>query len=198
MQVILDLGSGSTCRNNILYGQHMIDKIAEVDNKKHEIVLKMQLFRDQPPNEHLKKNVFAAMYIYAERLGYKMTASVFDLESLKFLLTFKDLPFIKIACRPDLYWLIGEIPRKIPVYVSCDDASTVPQHENIIELFCVPDYPADIKDYNDVLCEVDEDAVSDHSPGIDLIKEHHNLISIWEKHFKLEDSTGPDAGPFEL
>jgi sialic acid synthase SpsE len=196
MEIILDLGSGNTCRNSIEYGKRMIDEITKVDNKKHDLVLKMQLFRDQPPNEHLKKNVFAAMYDYSKIKGYKMTASVFDLESLKFLLTFKDLPFIKIACRPELYWLIGEIPRKMPVYMSLSlkDYWQKAYPDDITQLFCVPKYPAKTTDYK--LPTADHaSCISDHTIGLDLLKEARPTI--WECHFVLEhDDNNPDGGPW--
>jgi sialic acid synthase SpsE len=203
MQIVLDLGSGNTCGNSIDYGIKMIDEIIAVDNHKHEIILKMQLFKDQPPNEHLKRNVFAAMFEYARLKGYKMTASVFDMESLKFLLTFKDLPFIKIACRPDLKWIIGEVPRKIPVYASADFSySNIESKEEI--LFCIPKYPAQIKEYlpveGECCCSMPNVInISDHTIGIELFKRYKDKLHIWEKHFVLEyNDTNPDAGPFAI
>jgi hypothetical protein len=63
--------------------------------------------------------VFEYAYYYARDKGYKTTASVFDEFSLYCLLKY-NIPFVKIANRPDLYWLAGEVPRKIPVYMSGD------------------------------------------------------------------------------
>ena len=200
MEIILDLGSGNTCRNDIGYGKRMIDEVAAIDTRKHKVIFKMQLFRDQPPNEHLARNVFANMYAHAKQLGYQMTASVFDTESLKFLLTFKDLPFIKIACRPELYWLIGEMPRNIPVYASMSFDTIIDfPWNNGISLFCIPKYPAPFEDYDKYLSESEMCAVSDHSPGLELFKKYQDTLSIWEKHLVLEhDDKNPDGGVFAV
>ncbi len=45
-------------------------------------------------------------------LDMKLTASVFDLNSLKFLLKF-DVPFIKVSCNKDKYNLVDHIPRAL-------------------------------------------------------------------------------------
>jgi len=203
MQIVLDVGSGNTI-TSFEVAKRVVDEISKVDNGKHEIILKAQLFRDQPPNEHLKKNVFVALWEYGNNHGYKVTASVFDLESLKFLLSFRDLPFIKIACRPELYWLIGEIPRRTSVYVSYKptllkamDMVTQPviAEALITELLCIPEYPAKIEDYGDAL--LGYAYVSDHTVGLELLKKWRP--EIWEKHFVLKhDDTNPDAGPFAI
>jgi sialic acid synthase SpsE len=189
-QIILDLGSGNTCKNDIDIARRMIDEVAAIDTKKHEVVFKMQLFEEAPPNVPLDKGVYWAAMKHAQAKGYRMTASVFDLTSLNFLLRY-DIPFVKIACRPELYWLIGEVPRKVPVYVSVPAASLVEILEsNVTKLICVPHYPAKIEDYPSV------PQFSDHTVGLDLY--HFAQPKIWEKHLKLPDSTGPDAGPFAI
>lgn len=197
MQVILDVGSGNTCRNDPYICKRMVDEIARVDNHRHEIILKAQLFRDRPPNERLKRNVFAYWYGYAKDMGYSMTASVFDLESLKFLLSFKNIPFVKIANDRSLDWLIGEIPRKIPVYQSVgswEEYGNIDNSSNVARLACVSEYPAMSSDYEKAFDELIPYGLSDHTIGLDLAKEHRPQI--YECHFALEDSTGLDAGPW--
>ncbi|MFA5715059.1 MAG: hypothetical protein WC998_04935, partial [Candidatus Paceibacterota bacterium] len=103
-QIILDFGSGNTHKNNWDYLKRMIDELKAVDTGKHEIIIKHQLFKAAGDNLPLDPWVFDAAYDYAKKLGYKTTSSVFDLESLKFLLNY-DIPFVKIANRRDLDWL---------------------------------------------------------------------------------------------
>ena len=90
--IILDFGSGNTCKNSRRYITQMIDELAAVDTGKQEIVIKWQLFADCQPNIPLEYHVFDYAYQYAKHLGYKTTASVFDMESLCYLLSY-DIPF---------------------------------------------------------------------------------------------------------
>ena len=195
--IILDMGSGNTCKNDVLYVERMIDELAAVDTGKHEIVIKWQLFTECPPNEVLWLAVFDYAYEYAKKKGYQTTASVFDLDGLQFLLKY-DIPFVKLANRPDLYWLAGEVPRKIPVYVSTGGAE-YPDIADVL-LYCVSKYPAEVKDYknkmllNDMLGLNDYIGLSDHTTDFTLY--HKYKPSIYECHYRLADSTGPDAGLF--
>jgi len=198
-QIILDIGSGNTCKNQNRTVRKLFNAIKAVDTGKHEVILKAQLFQCQPPNALLDHQTFRYMYAYGNELGYRVTASVFDMVSLHYLLKF-EVPFIKIACRPDLYWLIGEIPRRIPVYVSYNPVSLLRVADMITQphdiegavtkLLCVPKYPADPSDYG----IKDYPYVSDHTIGLELWNQY--LLDIWEKHIRLPDSTGLDAGTF--
>jgi hypothetical protein len=121
---------------------------------------------------------------------------VFDLPSLDWLLSWPlpyELPFIKIANNRELDWLIGEIPRKYKVYKS---VSTMKEYYDdreggVYPLFCVSEYPANIKGYPKTVRRI-----SDHTIGLRLW--HRNYPSILEKHYKLSDSTGLDAGDFAI
>ena len=211
-QIILDFGSGNTCRNSVDYAKKMINALDRIDNKKHEVIIKWQLFENPSDSGggslagkdiRLFHDVFYAAYFYANSLGYKCTSSVFDEVSLAFLLQF-DVPFIKIACRPKLYWLIGAVPREIPVYVSidvkCHDAAWANPTKfyrlyDAVQLRCVPKYPAEKEEsrYQGLHFE----NYSDHTSGLDLWYEQQPAI--WEKHFCLEsDLTNPDSGPFAV
>jgi sialic acid synthase SpsE len=191
MQLILDVGSGRSLKDRFVV-QDVVDAIKEVDSGKHQIVLKAQLFKEAPPNIPLDPLLFDSLYNYGTKVGYKVTASVFDVPSLKFLLNY-DVPFVKIACRPDLYWLIGEIPRKVPVIVSHDmrqDEWDGSRYE-VQWMSCIPEYPAKVSDYGDSSFE----AVSDHTVGWEIFNRPMNKIV--EKHFVMERDPGnPDAGPF--
>lgn len=194
---ILDLGSGNTCRNNPGIIHKMIDAIAEVDPKR-KFILKFQLFQEAPPNIPLSWDCFVIAYDYAQKAGYKTTASVFDKESLNFLLKF-DVPFVKLANRPDLYWLIGKVPRKIPVVVSYSHEnnfiSNILFGNNQNYLCCVSEYPAIIDQYENRFDRDSlRDGISDHTENWQLFRDYRPQI--YECHFKLPDSTGPDAGVF--
>ena len=197
-RIILDMGSGNTNKNNWDYTKQMLDELKAVDTGKHEIIIKWQLFKEAGDNIPLNKRIFDLAYVYAEKLGYRTTSSVFDKESLDFLLQF-DVPFIKIANNRSLDWLIGEIPRKVPTYVSY--GSSVDKNFisklNIIPLLCISNYPANIEDYektftNDLLHEYY--GFSDHTTNFGLWYRYQPRII--EMHYGLDDSTGLDAGPF--
>ena len=193
MQIILDVGSGNSLGSDPRYTESVVNAIKEVDSGKHEVILKAQLFQDQPPNKPLRQLVFDRLYDYGAQVGYKVTASVFDIPSLKFLLNY-EAPFIKIACRPDLYWLMGEVPRKVPLYVSyAGNPGATQWGEGVTWLFCIPHYPARKEDYLIARPTI----LSDHTEGLDLFKELKPTI--WEKHFVLErEADNPDAGPFAI
>ena len=214
--IILDFGSGATSKNDVTIVRRMIDELAAVDTGKHTVVIKWQLFTDCPPNIPLQLDVFDYAYNYAKGKGYQTTASVFDMDSLQFLLTY-DIPFIKLANRPDLYWLAGEVPRKIPVYASVGGGhgrAIVLYGQEVLDenidvlLSCVSEYPATVEEYEKWFTFDGGDVkfppgfsgghalyyVSDHTTDFTLY--HKYKPSIYECHYKLNDSTGPDAGPF--
>lgn len=206
-QIIIDLGSGNTCKNDWDYAKRMIDEIDKIDTRKHEVILKWQLFEKAGGNVPLDWYIFNKAYRYAGVLGYKTTASVFDKSSLIYLLEY-DVPFIKIANNRDLDYLIGEIPRRIPVYVSNNDIniySTLKGFGNCNILFCKSSYPASIVDYLELDYFTNKydpdkkvreffDGISDHTTDWQIFNEYNP--NIYECHFKLEDSTGLDAGEF--
>jgi sialic acid synthase SpsE len=185
----------------------MVNELKAVDTGKHEIIIKWQLFKEAEGNIPLNHSMFCFAYDYAKKMGYKTTSSVFDLASLKFLLNY-DIPFVKIANRRDLDWIIGEIPRGIPVYISyknsdelCDLVGKIKtDNGNDKFLQCVSKYPATIADYDEygkwIGLLYKYKAISDHAIGLDLYKKYQPHI--WEKHYKLSDSQGLDAGSFAI
>jgi sialic acid synthase SpsE len=112
-KIILDFGSGNSCKNDKRIAKGMYDELKKVDTGKHEIVCKWQLFEKAGNNIPLYPDVFEYAYDYGTSLGYPVTSSVFDKNSLDFLLDF-DSCFVKIANRKELYSLIGYVPRKNP------------------------------------------------------------------------------------
>ena len=195
--IILDFGSANTHKNDITYLKRMIDELVAVDTRKHEVVIKHQLFKDAPPNIPLHWRVFDFAYWYAEQQGYQTTSSVNDIESLRYLLRY-DVPFVKIANKPELYWLAGEVPRKVPVYIS----GGPDMYANFewdcwgdIPLACVSEYPSTPEMYNEKFgAMLSRGRISDHTTDFQLWYQHQPVT--YEVHYKLSDSTGPDAGPF--
>lgn len=198
MMLVLDVGSGASLPDADT-AHRFVDAIKAVDSGKHDIVLKAQLFTSAPPNTPLAMETFIALWARGREAGYGVTASVFDVTSLQRLLGVTPIPFLKIACRKELYWLAGEVPRKIPVYVSWDCRqpvdSTIPGLLDGCHLLaCVPEYPATIAQYGRSL--LGWAGVSDHTEGWDLFQEWSPVVDVWEKHIVLPDTKGPDVGPW--
>lgn len=203
-QIILDFGSGNTCKNDKAYITKMYDKLKRVDTGKHEVIVKWQLFEKAGDNIPLLPDVFDFAYQYGTSLGYKVTSSVFDKNSLDFLLEY-DVPFIKIANNRNLDWLIGEMPRKIPVCISIGkhDDRIKCFNDNIVAfpldgdnpLYCVSSYPAKHEDYVKSFSQNQlRRGISDHTTDFSLYKKFEPELVEW--HYGLSDSTGLDAGPF--
>jgi len=193
-QIILDY-SANTFKNDKKLIKRGIDEIKKIDSGKHEIIFKAQLFIKAGDNIPCTHESFEYLYEYGNSQGYKVTASVFDKESLDYLLRF-NVPFVKIANRSDLYWLAGEIKRKTPVYVSIKSPvmSDRPKLCDVV-MACVSQYPATIEQYKDSFGgAIWWPNISDHTENWDL----YNLAkpSVYECHYKLNDSTGLDAGSF--
>ena len=189
--IILDFGSGNTCQNNYSIIYRMIDELSKVDSRKQRVIIKWQLFDVAGHNLPLRFDAFDYAYWFAQEYGYETTASVFDADSLKYLLTY-DVPFIKIANRPDLYHLadyIGDNPQK-----HWGDARVLISGKGGEEgMFCVSEYPATVEQY-EKLPLYEGCKISDHTTDFTLY--HKYKPEIYECHYKLSDSTGLDAGSF--
>lgn len=195
--IIADFGSGNTCHNDVAEVRRMIDALAAVDPGR-KAVIKWQLFEPATVEycESLDCLTFQKAYDYAESLGYRTTASVFDMESLDVLLDF-DIPFVKIAAREWCYPLIEQVPRGIPVVVSADSRVNLLRYtmrENMHTMACVPKYPADTAEYERRFGAMLPAGISDHTPDLTLWRKYRPKV--YERHFKLPDSTGLDSGPF--
>jgi len=193
-EIILDF-SANTHKNDLSIIDRAVDEIKAVDTGKHEIVFKSQLFTSAGDNIVCSKDSFSYMHAICKESGYKCTSSVFDKESLDFLLTF-DIPFVKIANNPDLYWLAGEVPKKVRAYQSYTKYGTWLHLFADDYLACISKYPATLKEYEDAFTPNYLRQVSDHTVGLGLFKKYEPYI--WEKHLILDDSTGLDAGPFAI
>lgn len=188
-EIILDFGSGNTCKNDLIYIKKMYDELKKVDTGKHEIIVKWQLFRNDNVNTPLHPNSFNFAYNYGRELGYKVTSSVNDVESLNYLIKF-DIPFVKISNNYNRYFLINLIPNNYKVYVS--GVFSYPK-SNMVVFNCISKYPASIEDYENKFDNLSEN-VSDHTVDFELYKKYNPKCIEW--HYKLSDSTGLHAADF--
>ena len=209
--VVLDVGSGASLPNKKV-AEKVVREIDRLNSRCHRVILKPQLFENIPPNKALELDVFdhfAALVGEAE--GLELACSVFDESSLKTALR-HDLAHIKIACREDLYWLAGKVPREVPLHVSFDFRKAVdqprwpppllpmskpsgvpsPRHVDVW-LICVPEYPAEVSEYVVPRRTNGFESYSDHTVGLDLFESRDILV--WEKHFvmKRDDPSNPDS-----
>jgi len=193
-QIIIDMGSGNTCRNDIKIVKRMIDELHAIDTGKHSIIIKWQLFEQAGQNTPLDIEVFRWAYDYARLHGYKTTASVFDKPSLAYLLCF-DIPFVKLANNRSTDYLIGEAPRRMPIYMSVG-TGLFKVRDGVTMLHCISKYPAKLSEYEHMFGTRYNlmKAVSDHTANFKLWNKYSPEIIEW--HYKLPDSTGLDAGKF--
>ena len=192
-KIILDFGSGNTCKNKKVIIERMYNELKMIDNKKHEIIVKWQLFKRSGSNVPLTEESFDYAYNYGKSLGYDVTSSVFDKESLIFLLNY-DIPFVKLANRRDTDFLINYMPQKMPVYISKTHDLFLPKMERkIVEMWCISRYPAKKHDYEKLDIK-QGDAISDHTEDFSLFNKYKPEVVEW--HYKLDFSTGLDAGSF--
>lgn len=191
--IILDFGSGETCRNDRAIVSRMIHSLARVDTRKEIVVIKWQLFEDIPPLRPLSHSVFDFAYRLAAEYGYETTASVFDKPSLDFLCK-HDVPFVKIACVPELYRFAFEIDGPVVVSVGNHDDYELMQQKDIATMCCLREYPASATKYEVIFSGLLHYGLSDHTTDWYLFNKYEPLL--YEKHFCLPDAEGPDAGPF--
>ena len=194
--IILDMGSGNTCKNDTTIIKKMIDAVKAVDTGKHAIVLKWQLFTSAPPNVPLDRWPFHYAVRYAQEKGYKTTASIFDEESFEYLTGHFSIPFVKIPCREKLYNFVnGQYKDFI---ISVPDRILYDNFPDLVKLCCIPKYPAKVEEYEKTFTKEQLKAgISDHTAGWDLFKKYKPVV--FEKHFVLErDEGNPDAGPFAV
>jgi sialic acid synthase SpsE len=220
-EIILDLGSGETLHQGYdiddwkQNAKKMVDAIAEVDTRKHEIIIKAQLFNQDtiPVLQALSREVFDYLHAYSTGKGYKCTASVFDQESLDYLLNY-DIPFVKIAANPQYWWLGNSIPSNIQIYLSVPNLRAKTAYEVDKTLLCIRNYPATNEEYEKTYflgyekCKEMVDiaellfrtapkiGLSDHTNNLKMLGKYEDIISVYETHFKLEDTKGKDTGPW--
>jgi len=187
--IILDLGAGDATKNDINYVKELMRSLPE------GVVVKFQLFQDIKGLTPLKKEVFINAWAFGQKRGIPVTASVFDEPSLEIFTRLLKVPFIKIACRPEMYNLISEVPHFMPVLVSVDShismMKVVTEHfdKSLSFLCCVPEYPATVEAYEDNFSTAMLNlGISDHTQSTDLYMNHRPKL--WERHF---GEYGPDA-----
>ncbi len=195
-EIILDVAP-NTFKNDMEYFKKMVAEIAKIDTRKYDIIFKTQMFGGTSEaakiNIRLDNSLLKEMHTICEESKYKFTSSVFDYYSLTCLLGAGfSIPFVKMACRPELYHLSLHIPRGVPIYLSidCSKYQTINALDTGIEqlakrrkiistdgmkdsdkfLLCIPEYPCKESQYQ---FKLEDRSVSDHTEGL-------NLFDRWE------------------
>lgn len=206
--IIADCGSGNSCKNDVNIARQMVFELAQL--RIPGLVIKWQLFKQAGDNVPLGREVFDAAYHYAmTNFGIETTASVFDKDSIDFLLTYR-IPFVKIANNKNSKSLINNVPINImngsatPIIISTEDENykcirkfETENTETIIPtniIYCISKYPATMKEYELKFGESLREGISDHTTNFDLFNKYQPKV--YEFHFKLEDTIGLDAGEF--
>jgi len=205
MKIILDLGSGLTCKNETTQVVDMVSTIDAIDDRRHEIILKWQLFTKFGELTPLYHGVFSYAVHIAREFGYSTTASVFDYGSIEFLRRF-DVPFVKIAAIEDLLSVVQESVGigwwPDGVVASAVSNRHYKQISNYTQniLCCVREYPARPEVYETAFTEEQlRGGISDHTDhtqGFSLAAQYRPAL--YETHFCLPWQTGPDTGTFAL
>lgn len=188
--IIFDFGSGNSCKNDLNTAREMIIELSKLNVP--GAIIKWQLFTEAGENVPLSRDVFDEAYRFAGIYGLGTTASVFDEDSLLFLLKYP-VPFVKLANNPKAHALLDKIPEQIRVIISTDDPEYKTKRKNTEVIYCVSKYPAKIDDYTKFGHRL-ENGISDHTTDWTLFRKYQP--EIYECHFKLKKSTGLDAGPF--
>jgi sialic acid synthase SpsE len=188
--IIFDFSCGNSCKNDLNTAREMVIKLSELNVP--GAVIKWQLFQEAGDNVPLNHDVFSEASRYANMMGLMTTASVFDEYSLDYLLSF-NVPFIKLANNPKAHALLDKIPEKMRVIISTDNPDYKTTRKNTDILYCVSKYPADKKDYEKFGDKLKK-GLSDHTTGWELFNKYQP--EIYECHFKLDKTTGLDAGAF--
>ena len=203
--LILNCGSGETCKNELSQIKLMVKTIADLQKQtKKEIIIKWQLFEYLPGLISLNHESFGFAYHLAKEYKLQTTASVFDYHSSKYLNNF-DVPFVKIACRPNCYHLIKLHSQEIYVSINNPDLFKILKkdfpNKKLHFMCCVPKYPNSETDsimieneYRSMFYGNLSDAISDHTVGFNLYTRYQPMI--WEKHFYVTGQTGVDTGSF--
>lgn len=205
-KMILDFGSGNTCKNDRKYIKRMYDELKSIDTGKNEIIVKWQLFKVAGANIPLTDESFDFAYDYGNELGYQITASVYDRTSLESLLM-SNVPFVFLGNRRELDYLIDFVPEGIPTYIEKSDNLSISYKNKVIaglgcvsvprdtmkEFWCINKCPAQISDYEKLPIKK-HDNISDHTIDFKLFKKYEPEIIKWK--YKLTDSTGFDSGNY--
>jgi len=203
--IVIEMGSGTICNNDEKIIERMIDSIKAIDTGKHNIHIKWQLFENIKGLISLKREMFETAYCYANWKGYKTSASVFSKDDLYYLQDNFEVPFIKIANRPELYGLIKYIKKEIPIIISIDAYNRIDylqskyKKNKLIYLMCVSKYPQNItekyllkNEYESIFGQALSVGLSDHTGLIDLFHEYQP--DWYESHYVLNH--GENYDPF--
>jgi sialic acid synthase SpsE len=124
--------------------------------------------------------------------GFRVTASVFDRESLNYLNKF-NIPFIKVAADKKWWSLVPHCSPTVPLILSCkfDEDMDIMAEPDVWTLACVADYPAAVSEYEEEFSPAHlSQGISDHCIGTHLYAKYKPII--WEKHYCIEHGKTDD------
>jgi len=188
--IILDLGNGSVLKNDWGNIKATIDAIATIDVQR-ECIIKFQLFSAVPPKTPLRRDLFYQAWQYGTSLGFEVTSSIFDFDSLDFL-SRMPVSMVKLANRMDSKIYFFDARKRFEeVIVSTSDAMEFEKHLHGKRMACVSQYPATIDVYENRF-EVHQlgEGISDHTSDLKLFRKYQPRL--YERHFVL-DSVSTDA-----
>lgn len=178
------------------YAKEAIDRAADVGIH----VIKFQLFKN--PVNYTGGNVELPREWWAELVAYaygkiQITASVFDSESLSYLLSFKP-PFVKLAYskKMESEWAERILSSGTRCIISCDPLHDRQMDPRVSRLYCIPEYPVRYEVAFDGLFPRFQ-GFSDHTLGTrQTLRALEAGANIIEKHMTLDhhDIICPDAG----
>lgn len=189
--IIFDCGSGNTCKNNMETARQMVMAIANL--RVPGAVVKWQLFTRAGMNIPLNPGLLVDIVHYANIMGVGSAVSVFDRESVDVAMR-SGVGFVKIANQQASRDMLKFIPEEMPVVISTDDPDYKTDRKNANVIYCISEYPAKSEDYIKKFGDKLRQGISDHTTDWTLFNKYQPKV--YECHFRLEDSTGLDAGKF--
>jgi len=199
--IILDLGNGGVLHNDNEAIKKTIDSVAEIDTERM-CILKFQLFISIQDKVQLRRDVFHRAWEYATSLGFKVTSSAFDYDSVQFLSQY-DVPFLKISNHPHLKKerIINDVRKSFITFsaqqfpteyvmmsVKDSDEFNKFTDREIVLLCCVSEYPALFEKYYVTFTDEQlKTGISDHTEGLEMYRYYRPKI--WEKHYVLDEVT---------
>ena len=181
---------GSCHMNNFVYCKEFVDI-----GKKFGVSVKFQLFNSSKVNIPLSHSMFEKVLDYGRIVGVDVFASVFDMDSIRFLNSL-GVSKVKIGFskRYDKKLVDYAIRFFDTVFISGDVMTCFPDCDKVVKLFCIPEYPVKyLVDFENVFDRFD--GFSDHTLGIkQTVSAVENGARVIEKHITLDygDIVCPD------
>ena len=195
MLLIAEIGQNHC--GDMKLARYLIDKakVNGADLVKFQLYDSEKLYGEKQTSE-LTKNQAYDLFHYGKEQGIEVFFSVFDIERVDWCEEI-GVKRYKVAYSQKYnreLWDKIATTRK-PIIASMKDGHPLIQYEDstVYPLWCVPNYPASIEDYN-IMSFVYWEGISDHTIGIQVAQiALARGARIIEKHFAIDHNTGVDA-----